>query len=96
MGHILDAGIVTGALGAWCRLGMKTCVTVGSNLEIKLDVEECCGIPRMCQNKLVGRSSTLTWWKISCSFFPRNVGKSILIGRLSRVFFGMDVQREEK
>ena len=29
-------------------------------------------------------------------FSPRNVGKMILIGRLSRVFFGMDVRREEK
>ena len=39
VGHILNAGVVTGALGAWCRLGMKTRVTVGSNLEIKLDAE---------------------------------------------------------
>ena len=39
MGHILDEGIVTGALGVWCRLGMKTRVTVGSHLEIKLNAE---------------------------------------------------------
>ena len=39
VGHILDAGVVTGALGEWCRLGMKTRVTVGSHLEIKLDAE---------------------------------------------------------
>ena len=39
VGHILDAGEVTGALGEWCRLGMKTRVTVGSHLEIKLDAE---------------------------------------------------------
>ena len=39
VGHILDAGAVTGALGEWCRLGMKTRVTVGSHLEIKLDAE---------------------------------------------------------
>ena len=36
MGHILDAGIVTGALGAWCRMGMTTRVRVGSHLEINL------------------------------------------------------------
>ena len=41
MGHILDAvhTYLTGALGAWCRLGMKTRVTVGSHLEIKLNAE---------------------------------------------------------
>ena len=39
MGRTLEAGVVTGALGVWCRLGMKTRVTVGSNLEIKLDAE---------------------------------------------------------
>ena len=39
VGHILDAGVVTGALGEWCRLGMKARVTVGSHLEIKLDAE---------------------------------------------------------
>ena len=39
VGHILDGGIVTGALKPWCRLGMKTRVTAGSHLEIKLDAE---------------------------------------------------------
>ena len=39
VGHILDAGVVTGALREWCRMGMKTRVTVGSHLEIKLDAE---------------------------------------------------------
>ena len=39
VGHILDTGVVTGALREWCRMGMKTRVTVGSYLEIKLDAE---------------------------------------------------------
>ena len=39
MGHILDAEVVTSALGEWCRLGMKTRVTFASHLEIKLDAE---------------------------------------------------------